>query len=145
MTFILAFLGSHDYSIQLRRLSCTFPLLVVIHNNLEQRFRLRSTQPVSPKTLCPPRCQAAKRTASSTHQGPPHRVPRPRACLLSAPPVIPTITVVNWRENPVVPPLLLISTLASVCSFTGLIFSVYGALAVLQASVQVPGIEQRTK
>lgn len=54
-----------------------------------------------------------------------------------------TITIVNWRDNPIVPPLLLISTLAPVCSFTGLIFSVYGALVIRQASVQVPGIEQR--
>lgn len=68
LPFILAFLGPHDSSIQLRRLSCTFPLLVVIHNNLEQRFRLRRTQPVSPQNALStqvPSCQKDVQLCSS--------------------------------------------------------------------------------
>ena len=77
LPFILTFLGSHDCSIQVRRLSWTFPLLVVIHNNLEQRFRTWRTQPVSPKNTLStqvPSCQKHSQL-SSYRQGPPHRVP----------------------------------------------------------------------
>lgn len=76
LPFILTFLGSHDCSIQVRRLSWTFPLLV-IHNNLEQRFRTWRTQPVSPKNTLStqvPSCQKHSHL-SSYRQGPPHRAP----------------------------------------------------------------------
>lgn len=77
LPFILAFLGSHDSSIQLRRLSWTFPLLVVIHNNLEQRFRTGRTQPVSPKNPLSTQVPSYQKLGQlySYHQGPPHWVP----------------------------------------------------------------------